>query len=143
MFGGGCAVLPPGVPTGQLGARALALIGVLGTRCHLTQFQILDRFAQLMCLDFGVGAISQAHGKVAAALAPVADVMASLPGAKALCSPHAAAWPAPGPIRSSVGPCCGGSSPTQISSPPATLASGSAQHRAQAQGLRPDLICLH
>jgi transposase len=93
MFGGVCAgcgrahraVLPPGVPTGQIGPRALALIGVLGTRYHLTQFKIRDLLAQMMGLDFSVGAISQAHGKVAAALkAPVAEAMASLPAAKVL-----------------------------------------------------------
>lgn len=30
------AALPPGVPSGQIGPRALALIGVLGARYHLT-----------------------------------------------------------------------------------------------------------
>lgn len=93
MFGGVCAgcgrahraALPPGVPTGQIGPRALALIGVLGTRYHLTQFKIRDLLAQMMGLDFSVGAISQAHGKVAAALkAPVAQAMASLPAARVL-----------------------------------------------------------
>jgi len=93
VFGGVCAgcgrvhraVLPPGVPTGQIGPRALALIGVLGTRYHLTQFKIRDLLAQTMGLDFSVGTISQAHGKVAAALkAPVAEAMALLPGARVL-----------------------------------------------------------
>jgi transposase len=79
------AVLPAGVPSGQIGPRALALIGVLGTRFHLTQFKIRDLLAQTLGLDFSVGAISQAHGKVAAALkAPVAEAAASLVDAPVL-----------------------------------------------------------
>jgi transposase len=79
------AALPPGVPSGQIGPRALALIGVLGTRFHLTQGKIRDLLAQTLGLDFSVGAISQAHGKVAAALkAPVAEAAASLVDAPVL-----------------------------------------------------------
>ena len=44
---------------GQLGPRALSLIGVLGTRYHLTQRKIRDLLDQLMGLSFSVGAISQ------------------------------------------------------------------------------------
>ena len=73
------AALPEGVPTGQIGPRALALIGVLATRFHLTQFKIRDLLAHMMGLDFSVGAISQAHGKVAQALeAPVREASQSL-----------------------------------------------------------------
>jgi transposase len=73
------------VPTGQLGPRALSLVGVLGTRYHLTQRKIRNLFDQLMGLNFSVGSISQAHGKVAAALKmPVAQATASLCTAKAL-----------------------------------------------------------
>ena len=62
------------MPKGQLGPRALSLVGVLGTRYHLTQGQIRNLLDQLMGLSFSVGAISQAHGKVAHALkAPVAE----------------------------------------------------------------------
>lgn len=79
------AALPSGVPSGQIGPRALALIGVLGTRFHLTQFKIRDLLAHTLGLDFSVGAISQAHGKVAAALkAPVAEAAASLSDAPVL-----------------------------------------------------------
>jgi len=79
------AALPQGVPSGQIGPRALALIGVLGTRFHLTQFKIRDLLAQMMGLDFSVGAISQAHGKVAAALkAPVAEAATTLVDASVL-----------------------------------------------------------
>ncbi len=78
-------VLPPGIPKGQLGARALSLVGVLGTRYHLTQRKMRDLLDQLMGLSFSVGAISQAHGKVAGALkAPVAQAAASLSRAPAL-----------------------------------------------------------
>jgi transposase len=73
------AVLPQGVPSGQIGPRALALVGVLGTRFHLTQGKIRDLLAQMLGFDFSVGAISQAHGKVAAALKePVAAAASSL-----------------------------------------------------------------
>ena len=72
-------VLPPGVPRGQLGPRALALIGVLGTRYHLTQGKVRDLLAQVLGLDFSVGAVSQAHGKVALALAePVHEAARTL-----------------------------------------------------------------
>jgi transposase len=78
-------VLPAGVPKGQLGPRALSLIGVLGTRYHLTQRKIRNLLDQLMGLSFSVGAISQAHGKVAQALkAPVAEAAAALCKADAL-----------------------------------------------------------
>ena len=78
-------VLPGGVPKGQLGPRALSLVGVLGTRYHLTQRKIRNLLDQLMGLSFSVGATSQAHGKVAHALkAPVAEAAASLCKADAL-----------------------------------------------------------
>jgi transposase len=73
------AALPAGVPSGQIGPRALALIGTLGTHYHLTQFKIRDLLARLMGVDFSVGAISQAHGKLALALAaPVREAISSL-----------------------------------------------------------------
>ena len=97
LYSGRCAgcgkphagLLPAGVPKGQLGPRALSLVGVLGTRYHLTQRKIrnlLDQLIdQLMGLSFSVGAISQAHGKVAHALkAPVAKAAALLCCADAL-----------------------------------------------------------
>jgi transposase len=73
------------VPTGQIGPRALALIGTLGTHYHLTQFKIRDLLAQVAGVDFSVGAISQAHGKLAQALAaPVDEAIRSLPTAPVL-----------------------------------------------------------
>lgn len=79
------APLPQGVPSGQIGPRALALVGVLGTRFHLTQGKIRDLLAQTLGLDFSIGAISQAHGKVAAALkAPVTAAAATLVDAQVL-----------------------------------------------------------
>jgi transposase len=63
------AAPPAGVPRGQIGPRAPALIGVLGTHHHLTQHKIRDLPARVMGVDFGVGAISQARGLVAQALA--------------------------------------------------------------------------
>ena len=79
------AVLPPGVPSGQIGPRALAFIGVLGTHYHLTQFKIRDLLARMMGVDFSVGAISQAQGKLAQALkAPVAQAAATLSSANVI-----------------------------------------------------------
>ena len=79
------APLPQGVPSGQIGPRALALVGVLGTRFHLTQGKIRDLLAQMVGLNFSIGAISQAHGKVAAALkAPVAAAATTLADAPVL-----------------------------------------------------------
>jgi transposase len=61
------------------------LVGVLGTRYHLTQRKIRNLLDQLMGLSFSVGAISQAHGKVAGALkTPVAEAVASMRSADAL-----------------------------------------------------------
>ena len=77
--------LPAGVPSGQLGPRALSLVGVLSTAYHLTQRKICGLLDQVLGLRFSVGAISQAHGKVANALrTPVAEAVASLPTAPAL-----------------------------------------------------------
>jgi transposase len=87
LYGGVCAgcggvlhsTLPAGVPRGQIGPRALAIIGVLGTQYQMPQLKIRDLLARLTGLDFSVGAISQAHGKVAAALAaPVDEATRSL-----------------------------------------------------------------
>lgn len=69
LYSGRCAgcgkahagVLPAGVPKGQLGPRALSLVGVLGTRYHLTQRKIRNLLDQLMGLSFSVGAISPAQ----------------------------------------------------------------------------------
>ena len=75
-------VLPAGVPRGQIGPRALALVGVLGTQYHLTQQKVRDLLAQVLGVDFSVGAISQAHGLVAQALAaPVQQEYLRIPGA--------------------------------------------------------------
>lgn len=73
------SALPPGVPRGQIGPRALALVGWLGTQCHLTQGKIRDLLARLLGVNFSVGAISQAQGQVAQALkAPVAAAAQTL-----------------------------------------------------------------
>ena len=61
--------LPAGVPSGQLGPRALALVGTLSGQFHLTQGKIQRLLAQVMGLRFSIGTISMAHGHVAQALA--------------------------------------------------------------------------
>lgn len=71
--------LPAGVPTGQLGPRALGLVGILAGRYHLTQDKIRSLLGELMGLQFSLGTISQAHGKVAQALAaPMDELNAAL-----------------------------------------------------------------
>ena len=71
--------LPAGVPSGQIGPRALALVGMLGTRYHLTQGKTRHLMAQVLGVDFSIGAISQAQGKVALALkTPVQQANQSL-----------------------------------------------------------------
>ena len=44
---------------------ALALVGVQGARYHLRQCKTCHLLEQLTGVRFSVGAISQAHGKVA------------------------------------------------------------------------------
>ncbi len=63
------AALPAGVPSGQLGPRALALVGTLSGQFHLTQGKIQRLLGQVMGLKFSIGTISMAHGHVAQALA--------------------------------------------------------------------------
>lgn len=70
--------LPAGVPRGQIGPRALALIGALGTKYHLTQDKIRTLLGEVLGVRFSLGAISQAQGVVAQALkAPVQQAAAS------------------------------------------------------------------
>jgi len=79
------AKLPAGVPTGQIGPCALSLVGELGTRYQMSQHKVRDLLADLMGVDFSIGCISQAHGKVALALAtPVAQAVSSLAQAQVL-----------------------------------------------------------
>ena len=52
---------------------------MLGTRYHLTQGKTRDLLAQVLGLDFSLGAVSQAHALVARALAaPVSEAAATL-----------------------------------------------------------------
>lgn len=60
--------LPVGVPSGQLGPRALALVGTLSGQFHLTQGKIQRLLEQVMGLKFSIGTNSMAHGHVAQAL---------------------------------------------------------------------------
>lgn len=74
--------LPMGVPRNQPGPWKLSVIGVLGTRYHLTQRKIRPLLAPVMGLSFNVGAISQTQGKVSHALQrPVAKAIRPLPTA--------------------------------------------------------------
>jgi transposase len=71
--------LPAGVPTGQLGARALALVGTLAGQFHLTQRKVQAVLSHIMGIRFSLGTVSQAHGLVAQGLAkPVAQLHTQL-----------------------------------------------------------------
>lgn len=65
--------LPPGVPSGQLGPRTIALIGTLAGQFHLSQHKISALLGQVFGMKFSVGTISAAHGTVAEALEPVCE----------------------------------------------------------------------
>jgi transposase len=72
-------VLPARVPAGQIGPKALALVGVLSTKFHLTQGKIRHLLDELLGIRFSIGAVSQAHGKVSEALtAPAAQLHAAI-----------------------------------------------------------------
>ena len=53
------AALPAGVPSGQLGPRALALVGTLAGQFHLTQRKVQAVLSQLMGIQFSLGAVSR------------------------------------------------------------------------------------
>lgn len=70
---------PAGVPSGQLGPRALALVGTLAGQFHLTQRKVQAVLSHIMGIRFSLGTVSQAHGLVSEALAaPVAQLHAEL-----------------------------------------------------------------
>ena len=71
--------LPAGVPSGQLGPRALALVGTLAGQFHLTQRKVQAVLSHIMGIRFSLGAVSQAHGLVSESLAaPVEQLHAEL-----------------------------------------------------------------
>lgn len=73
------APLPVGVPSGQLGPKALALVGTLASQFHLTQRKVQAVLEHIMVMRFSLGAISQAHGLVAQGLAePVQQLQVQL-----------------------------------------------------------------
>lgn len=73
------APLPAGVPRGQLGPRALALVGTLAGQFHLTQRKVQAVLTHIMGIRFSLGAVSQAHGLVSQALeAPVQQLHTQL-----------------------------------------------------------------
>ena len=77
LFGGTCtgcakrhsATLPGSVPSGQMGPRLLALIAVLSGQHRMSIRQIRTLLAEQYGLEFSIGAISQAQGKMNAAMA--------------------------------------------------------------------------
>ena len=53
------AALPAGGPSGQLGPRALALVGTLAGQFHLTQRKVQAVLSHIMGMRFSLGAVSQ------------------------------------------------------------------------------------
>lgn len=79
------AALPSGVPSGQLGPRLLAEVGLLAGRYHLSLRLIQAWFQDRYGLGLSVGVLSAAQGRVAAALEPVAtEVRQAVHQAKAV-----------------------------------------------------------
>jgi transposase len=65
------APLPPGVPSGQLGPRRLAEVGLLAGRYHLSLRLIQAWLQDCYGLVLSLGVLSQAQGRLAEALAEV------------------------------------------------------------------------
>lgn len=60
--------LPPGVPDGMLGPRAMAIVAVLSGKFHLSKRNIEEILADLFGLAICLGTVSQTEARVAAAL---------------------------------------------------------------------------
>jgi transposase len=69
--------LPPGVPTGLLGPRAMAIIALFSGKFHLSKRHIEELLEDLFGLPLGLGTISNTEARVEAALAkPVEEAKA-------------------------------------------------------------------
>lgn len=65
------AALPPGVPKGILGPRALGLQAMLVSHFHLSKAKIQQLFADLFGLEVSTGTLSESEATLADALAPL------------------------------------------------------------------------
>lgn len=60
--------LPPGVPLGMLGPRAMAVVALLSGKFHLSKRNVEEILADLFGLPLGLGTISNTEARVEAAL---------------------------------------------------------------------------
>lgn len=60
--------LPPGVPDGMLGPRAMAIVAVLSGKFHLSKRHIEEILADLFGLAISLGTVSKTEARVATAL---------------------------------------------------------------------------
>lgn len=60
--------LPPGVPDGVLGARAMAIVALLSGKFHLSKRNVEEILADVFGLAIGLGTVSRTEARVAAAL---------------------------------------------------------------------------
>lgn len=73
------ASLPPGIPTGFLGPRALGLQAMLVSHFHLSKAKVQQLFADLFSLEVSTGALSGSEATLAHALEPLyAEAQAAL-----------------------------------------------------------------
>lgn len=69
--------LPPGVPTGLLGPRAMAIVALFSGKFHLSKRNIEELLEDLFRLPLGLGTISNTEARVEAALGkPVEEAKA-------------------------------------------------------------------
>jgi transposase len=69
--------LPPGVPAGILGPRAMAAVAVLSGKYHLSKRQIEEVLSDLLGLDVSLGTVSNTEARASEALAaPVEEAHA-------------------------------------------------------------------
>jgi transposase len=60
--------LPPGVPAGMLGPRAMAVVALLSGTFHLSKRLIKDFFALILGLELSLGTVSNTEARVSRAL---------------------------------------------------------------------------
>ena len=67
--------LPPGVPSGQMGPGLVALIATLSGQYHLSTRKIRRLLAEVLGVEFSLGAVSEAQGRAIDAMAgPYLDI---------------------------------------------------------------------
>lgn len=72
-----CGTPPVGTPSGIMGPRLLALVGLLAANCHVSRRKMQALLSDLLNVDISLGALSESEAVVADALtAPVEELRA-------------------------------------------------------------------